>query len=163
MKNRSAFFLRLQTAYLQIVILLLAIGALAILLWEPQIEGRNAHATQFQIYFHDPFLACTYIASLALFTGLYQAFRLVGYIRENRIFSPAAITALRIIKFCALTLVAFVVAGEISILFSQSDDRAGGVFMGGLIGFGSLVVAAAAALFQRILQSALAMKPKVPV
>jgi hypothetical protein len=27
------------------------------LLWEPHIEGRNAHATLFQIYFNDPFLA----------------------------------------------------------------------------------------------------------
>jgi hypothetical protein len=37
---------------------------------------------------------------------------------------------------------------------SNSDDRSGGVFMGVLITFGSVVIATAAALFARILQNA---------
>jgi len=36
---------------------LIGVGVLAGLLWEPQIEGRNVNATQFEIYFKDPFLA----------------------------------------------------------------------------------------------------------
>ena len=51
-------------AFLQFVIALVGIGALALLLWDPHIEGRNAHATLFEIYFKDPFLACAYIASI---------------------------------------------------------------------------------------------------
>ena len=34
-----------STIFLQVVIMLIGIGALALMLWEPQIEGRNAHAT----------------------------------------------------------------------------------------------------------------------
>ena len=58
------------TAFLQIVIVLIGIGVLALLLWEPHIEGRNAHATLFEIYFKDPFLAYAYIASITFFVAL---------------------------------------------------------------------------------------------
>jgi hypothetical protein len=39
-----------------------------------------------------------------------------------------------------------------------SDDAAGGVFMGVLITFGSIVIATAAAVFERILQNAVDIK-----
>lgn len=45
------------TLFLRAVLALADIGALALLLREPKIEGRNAHATLFAIYFNDPFLA----------------------------------------------------------------------------------------------------------
>ena len=54
-------------------------------------------------------------------------------------------------------MVGFVAAGEIFIMLGSSDDRAGGVFMGVLIAFGSLVIAAAAAMFERILQDGIGM------
>jgi hypothetical protein len=50
--------------FLQVVIVLIGIGVLAFMLWEPHVEGRNAHATVFEIYFHDPFLAYAYIGSI---------------------------------------------------------------------------------------------------
>jgi Protein of unknown function (DUF2975) len=126
--------------FLQTVIVLIGIGAVALLLWEPHIEGRNAHATLFQIYFNDPFLAYAYIASVPFFVALYQAFKVLGY------------------ADCAISIIGFVAVGEISIMLGDSDDRAGGVFIGLLISFGSLVIAAAAAMFERILQSAVDMK-----
>ena len=43
-------------------------------------------------------------------------------------------------------------------MLDDSDDRAGGVFMGVLITFGSIVIATAAATFERILQNAVDMK-----
>jgi hypothetical protein len=39
-----------------------------------------------------------------------------------------------------------------------SDDAAGGVFVGVLITFGSIVIATAAAMFERILQNAVDIK-----
>jgi len=73
--------------FLQTVIVLIGIGAVALILWEPHIEGRNAHATLFQIYFNDPFLAYAYIASLPVFVALYQAFKVLGYAGQNEVFS----------------------------------------------------------------------------
>ena len=146
---------RIAIVFLKIVVVLIGLAALAFLLWEPQIEGRNAHATFFEIYFTDPFLAYAYVASIPFFVALYQAFSVLGYAADDRVFSQASVKALRTIKFCALTIIGFVVAGElIFILFNDSDDRAGGVFMGILIGTGSLVVTAAAAMFEGIVSSA---------
>ena len=147
--NRAPIF------FLRIVVLLIGIGALAWLLWEPHIEGRNAHATLFAIYFKDPFLAYAYVASIPFFVALYQTFKVLGYAGQDKVFSQASVKALRTIKFCALAIIAFVVAGEfIFILFNNSDDRAGGVFMGILIAFDSIVVAATAAMFEGILRNA---------
>jgi cytochrome bd-type quinol oxidase subunit 2 len=147
-----------STIFLQVIIVLIGVGALTLLLWEPHIEGRNAHATLFQIYFNDPFLAYAYIGSISFFVALYQAFKVLGYVGSNKVFSQAAVKALRIIKYCALAIIGFVAVGEIFILLNKSDDRAGGVFMGILITFGSVVIATAAAMFARILQSAVDIK-----
>jgi len=152
--------MRSSTILLQIVVVLIGIGALALLLWEPQIEGRNAHATLLQIYFNDPFLAYAYTASIAFFVAIYQAFKVLGYARQEKLFSQASIKALRTIKFCATAIIAFVAGGEIFIMVGNSDDRAGGVFMGILIAFGSLVIAAAARTCEGILKNAADMKSR---
>ena len=150
---------RSSTIFLQVVIVLIGIGALALLLWEPQIEGRNAHATLFEIYFKDPFLALVYIGSIPFFVALYQAFKVLGYAGQNKVFSQAAVKALRTIKYCAIAIIGFVVVEEIFIMLNHgSDDPAGGVFMGILITFGSIVIATAAAMFERILQNAVDIK-----
>src|SRR5439155_6264357 len=147
-----------STVFLQIVIVLIGIGALALMLWEPHVEGRNAHATVFEIYFKDPFLAYAYIASIPFFVALYQGFKVLGYAGQNKVFSQAAVKALRTIKFCAIAIIGFVAVGETFIMLGDSDDRAGGVFMGILITFGSIVIATAAAMFARILQNAVDIK-----
>ncbi len=153
MKKRS---LVVPTIFLQAVVVLIGIGAFAFMLWEPHIEGRNAHATLFEIYFKDPFLAYAYLASTAFFVGLYQAFKVLVYIRQNRAFSQAAVKALQTMRSCALAIIGLVAVGELFIILdNRGDDRAGGVFIGILITFGSAVIATAAAMFERILQNAM--------
>ena len=147
-----------STIVRQVVSVLIGIGALARMLWEPHLEGRNVHATLFEIYFKDPFLAYAYVGSIPFFVALYQAFKVVGYAGQNKVFSQAAVKALRTIKYCAIALIGFVAVGELFIMMGDSDDRAGGVFMGVLITFGSIVIATAAATFERILQNAVDMK-----
>jgi hypothetical protein len=150
---------RSSTIFLQVVIVLVGIGALTLLLWEPQIEGVNAHATNFEIYFKDPFLALVYAGSIPFFVALYQAFRVLAYVRHDTTFSPATVKAMRTIKYCAIAIIGFVVVEEFFIMLNHGDDdAAGGVFMGVLITFGSIVVATAAAMFERVLQNAVDMK-----
>jgi hypothetical protein len=149
---------RSATIFLQTVIVLIGIGALALLLWEPHIEGVNAHAKFFEVYL-DPFIALVYIGSIPFFAALYQAFKILGYAGHHKVFSPEVVKALRTIKYCAVTIIGFVVAEEIFIMVNHgSDDAAGGVFMGVLITFGSIVIATAAAMFERILQNAVDIK-----
>lgn len=149
-----------STIFLQGVIVLVALGALAVLLYEPHVEGRNVNATLFQIYFRDPFLAYAYTASIAFFVGLYQAFKLLGLIRQERVFSPDSVQALRTIKRCAIALVGFVggALGYVFLVVRGTDDIAGGVAIGVVMVFSSTVVGTAAAVCERLLQSALDIK-----
>jgi hypothetical protein len=147
-----------STIFLQAVIVLIGIGALVLLLWEPHLEGVNAHAAFFEVYV-DPFIALVYIGSIPFFVALYQAFKVLGYAGQHTIFSQAAVNALRTIKYCAIVIIGFVAVEEIYIMLNHgNDDPAGGVFMGVLITFGSVVIATAAAVFERVLQSAVDMK-----
>src|SRR6188474_3336131 len=139
---------RTSTIFLQAVIVLIGVGALALLLWEPRIEGVNAHATNFEIYFKDPFLALVYAGSIPFFIALYQAFRVLSYVRQDRTFSLATVKALRTIKYCAIAIIGFVVVEEIFLLLMNNGDEenpGAPIFMGILITFPSIVVATAAA------------------
>lgn len=151
---------RISIIFLQVVIIALGIGALVLLLLEPRVEGVNTHATTlYEIYFDDPFLMLVYAGAIPFFIALYQAIKLLGYSGRNQIFSLAAVTALRTIKYCALAIIGFVILEEIWIMLNHgNDDATGGVMMGVFITFGAIVVAAAAALFERTLQHAVDLK-----
>ena len=134
---------------LQAAVLLFGVAVLAFLLIEPQFEGRNAHATQFQVYFNDPFLVFVYLGSIAVFAAVYQAFRLLGQVAGSGVFPPSAPKTFHFIRNCALTLIGFVAVGLVIIVKQESDDPAGGVAMGLLIGLASTAVALVASLFER--------------
>jgi hypothetical protein len=141
-----------STIFLQVVIVLIGIGVLAFLLWEPQLEGRNVNATLFEIYFKDPFLAYIYLAFVPFFVALYQALKILEYARRDEIFRQRSVRALRIIKYCALTTATFIFGAEayLFIFIRGKDDIAGGVMMGAFIILVSAIIATAAAVFGRI-------------
>lgn len=148
---------RSSTIFLQIVVVLIGIGALALMLWEPHVEGVNANATLVEMYF-DPYVVYAYIASIPFFVAISQAFKLLGYTRHNQVFTQEAVKALRTIKYCALAIIGFVGVSVVFMIFGERDDRPAGVFMRLLITFPSIVVATVAAMFERILQKAVELQ-----
>ena len=144
--------------FLQVVIVLIGLAALALMLWEPHLEGRNAGADLATIYLHDPFLAYVYIASIPFFVALYQAFTLLGHIGHNEVFSSKSVKTLKLIKYCAILIVGFIAGGVAILLLGESDDRPPILAMGTLMSFVSIVIATAAAVFERLLQSAIDIK-----
>ena len=140
--------------------MLVGIGALTFMLLEPHFEGRNAHATLFDIYFKDPFLAYAYLGSIAFYVALFQAFKLLGYIGQDSAFSLNSVRALRTIKYCAIVLVAMIGAAVVYLFIAVrgKDDIAGGVAMGLSMIFIFAVIAAAAAVFEGLLQNAVEIK-----
>ncbi len=146
-----------STIFLQVIIVLIGIGALAFMLWEPHVEGVNKHATVFQMYFNS-IVAYAFMASIPFFMALYQAFKLLGYVGHNKVFSQEAVKALRTMKYCALAIIGFVAVSVIFMIGGDRDDRPAGVFMRILVTFPSIVVATAAAMFQQILQKAVDIK-----
>ncbi|MEX1997817.1 MAG: DUF2975 domain-containing protein [Candidatus Andersenbacteria bacterium] len=152
---------RSSTTFLQVVIITLGIGVLAALLVEPHFEGRNANATPFEIYFKDPFLAYVYLGSIPFFVGLYQGIKVLGYVGQNKVFSQAAVNALRTIKYCAFITAGAIVAADAYLMIaarSNGEDAAGAVMLGIIATFASIVIATAAAVFERVLQNAVDIK-----
>jgi hypothetical protein len=150
---------RISILFLQAVIVLIGIVALVILVRFPLTEGRAANLDLFHIYF-DPFILYGYAASIVFFVALYKAFRLLGFIGQNKVFSSDSVKALKSIKYCAIVLSVLIVAAGlyIRIFHSKDDDPAGFLAICIVTTFVSVVIATAAAIFEKILQNAVDMK-----
>ncbi|MBX3060269.1 MAG: DUF2975 domain-containing protein [Anaerolineae bacterium] len=146
-----------STLFLKVVICLIGIGTLVGLIWLPQLEGRAANLDLIHVYI-DPFIIYAYIGSIPFFVALYQAFKLLGYIEQDQLFSEKAVRALRNIKLCALAIIGFIVAGIVFIILGVEEDPTGVVAMGIYTTFATVVIATATAVFERSLQNAVEIK-----
>jgi hypothetical protein len=151
MKKSSTFFLKG-------VLFLVAIGVLAGLIWFPQTEGRAAHLDLISIY-TDPFILYIYLASIPFFVGLYHAFKLLHFIDANKAFSQGAVNTLKHMKFASFSLIGFIVFAEVYIrFFAHGDDPAGPTMLGMCMALAFGVIAAAASVFQKLFQHAVAIQ-----
>lgn len=150
---------RISILFLQAVIVLIGIAALSIMIRFPLTEGRARNLDLFRIY-SDPFILYGYASSIAFFVALYKAFKLLGYIGQNKLFSLNSVRTLRSIKYCAIILsILIVTAGVyIRIFHNKEDDPAGFLAMCIVSTFISIVVATAVAVLEKILQNAVDMK-----
>ncbi|MDO8600519.1 MAG: DUF2975 domain-containing protein [bacterium] len=154
-----------STIFLQIVIVLIGIVALAIMIRFPLTEGRAVNLDLFHIY-ADPFLVYGYLVSIAFFVALYQAFKLLGLIGQNKVFSLSSVKALRTIKYCAIILSVSIVMAALYIRIScctvaevdGGDDPAGFIAVSIVATLISIVVATAAGVFEKLLQKAVDIK-----
>ena len=153
------------TIFLQIVIVFIGICALALLLWEPHLEGVNTNAGFFEVYL-DPFVVYIYLASVPFFVALYQMIRVLGYVGQDETFSQAAVRALRKIKYCAFITTSAIIATDVFLLvhahlypeIGAVDGPEGAVVLGLVAAFTSVVIGTAAVVFERILQKATELK-----
>lgn len=150
---------RIPILFLKGVIVLIGIVALSIMIRVPLTEGRAEHLDLFSIY-TDPFILYGYASSIAFFVALYKAFKLLGYIGQNKLFSQHSIRTLRSIKYCAIiSSITIVMAGVyIRIFHHKDDDPAGFLGLCIILTFISIAVATAMAVLEKILQNAVDMK-----
>ncbi len=147
-----------STLFLKVVILLIAIAAIAGMLWFPLTEGRAANLDLLSIY-ADRFIIYIYIGSVPFFVGLYQAFKLLNFIDANKAFSKGAVNTLKNIKFASLSLIGFIAFALFYIrFFAGGDDPAGPTMLGVIVAFAFGVIATAAGIFQKLLQNAVNIK-----
>jgi hypothetical protein len=148
-----------SSIFLQVVIVLIGIVALAILIRLPLTEGRAVNLDLVSIYL-DPFILYGYTASIAFFVALYKAFKLLGYIGQKKAFSSDSVKSLKSIKYCAIILsILIVIAGlYIRLFHSKEDDPAGFLAISFVATFVSIVIANAAAILEKLLQNAVDQK-----
>lgn len=150
---------RVSIIFLQTVIVLISIVALAILIWFPLTEGRATNLDLLSIY-SDPFILYGYAASIAFFVALFKAFKLLEYIGQNKVFTLNSVKTLKSIKYCAVVLSILIVAAGlyIKIFHNKEDDPAGFLAICFVSTCACIVVATAAAIFEKLLQNAVDMK-----
>jgi hypothetical protein len=147
-----------STLFLKLIILLLGIVVLAWMIVFPRLEGRATNLDLISIY-TDPFIIYGFIASIPFFVALFQAIKLLGYVERDTIFSPTAIRAVRVSKYCALATIGFLVGALFYIrVMAQGDDPAGPTMIGFIAIVTSAVIATAAGVFEKLLQNAVALK-----
>lgn len=150
---------KLSTIFLQVVVLLIGLVAVAILIRLPLVEGRATNLDLFSIY-ADPFILYGYAMSIAFFVALYQAFKILGNVRRNNLFSSDSIKALRIIKYCSIILcISIVLAGVyIKLFHHKDDDPAGFLALCIITSFISLAVATVVFVLEKSLLNAIDLK-----
>lgn len=137
--------------FLQAVTVLVGAAALLFMLWEPHLEGRNAGATFFEVYFNDLFLAYIYLASLPFFAALYQVYRILQNIGQNKLLSQETVTAFKKIKYCAFITMGAVLAADAYLALaarSNGEDAAGAIMLGIIITFISITAGTAAGVLE---------------
>jgi len=141
---------RTSIIFLQVIIVLIGIAVLSIMIRFPLMEGRAENLDLFNIY-ADPFILYGYVSSIAFFVALYKAFRFLGYIGQNKLFSSDAIGTLRSIKYCSVMLsISIVMAGlYIKIFHNKEDDPAGFLAMCAVTTFIFMAVAIATGVFEK--------------
>jgi hypothetical protein len=127
----------------------------------PLTEGRAANLDLSSIY-SDPFILYGYAASIPFFIALYKAFKLLGYIRQNKIFLLNSVRTIRSVKYCAIALSILILMGGIyiGIFHNNDDDPAGFLAMCIITTFISIVIATGAGVFEKILQNGVDIKSK---
>jgi hypothetical protein len=148
------FMKRGSTLILKIVIILIALGVLALCVFVLPTGIRSDEVGDYL-----PILMGMYVPAIPFFIALYQAIKLLNYIDRNKVFSEVSVKALKHIKYCAIAICVLYTAGMPYIFYvADKDDAPGVVAIGFVFIFASLVVAAAAAVFQRLLQNVLDIK-----
>lgn len=150
---------KISVIFLRAFILLIGIVALFILIRFPLMEGRATKLDMLSIYL-DPLILYGYATSIAFFIALYKAFKLLGYVGQNKVFSLASLQTIRSIKHCAIALSVLIVAAGVYIrLFhDKADDPAGVLALCMVTTLIAIVAATTAAIFERVLQNGIDIK-----
>lgn len=100
-----------------------------------------------------------YITAIPYFYALHQTLRLLSYIDGNKAFSELSVKALRTIKYCGATIAGLFALGAPYVFYVADRDDAPGILALNLVFIAaSLSVAVFAAVLQRLLHDAIALK-----
>ncbi|MGX9134879.1 DUF2975 domain-containing protein [Rummeliibacillus sp. JY-2-4R] len=148
------------TVFLKIALLVIGAPVLALCIFMATMIVKNiAQGIVGWDYAVLGMITIMYIAAIPFYMALYQAFKLLSYIDQNKAFSELSVIALKKIKNCAITISCLYVVGlPLFYIFAQLDDAPGVVIIGMMLVFAPIVIAVFAAVLQRLLQEAIHIK-----
>lgn len=149
-----------STTFLKAVIVLFGLAALALCVFVvPEIAGFAAELYPDMSYIQALVMIDLYGAALPFYIALFQAFKLLGYIDQNKAFSDTSVQVLKNIKNCAVAISGmFVIGMPLFYLMAERDDAPGIIVIGMIIILASMVIAVFAAVLQKLLNEAIELK-----
>jgi biotin transporter BioY len=149
-----------STIFLKIAVFLIGTPVLALCIFGLPILAKEAAESNSEFtYVLYGILIVMYVSAIPFFIALYQAFKLLSYIDNNKAFSEISVKALKNIKFCAITISCLYVIGmPFFYIFAELDDAPGVILIGMVFIFAPMVIAVFAAVLQRLLQEAINIK-----
>ncbi|WP_299091816.1 DUF2975 domain-containing protein [uncultured Metabacillus sp.] len=149
-----------STLFLKIAVILLGLPVLVMCIFlVPELGNVAAKLLPEFAFIKYPVFIVFYASAIPFYFALYQAFKLLRYIDKNEAFSQISVTALKKIKYCAMTISCLhVLVLPLFYLFAEIDDAPGVIFVGLVVPFASMVIAVFAAVLQRLLQEAIDIK-----
>lgn len=155
------FFMgKITTMFLKVAVILLGIPVLALCIFlVPEMANfakelvPNFSYINYFVYF------ALDASAIPFYFALYQAFKLLRYIDKNQAFSGLSVSALKKIKYCAVTIsILHLLVLPLFYLFAELDDAPGVIFVGLVVPFASLIIAVFAAVLQKLLKEAIDIK-----
>lgn len=147
-----------ETLFLKFVVFLIGLPVLALCLFGLPSLAKEA-IEHFPSYWVYPAFIGMYGAAIPYFCVLYQAFRLLSYIDKNIAFSELSVKALRMIKYCAITIsILYLASMPLFYHIADADDAPGLILIGLAINFAPIVIAVFAAVLEKLLKDAIDMK-----
>ncbi|OHB15327.1 MAG: hypothetical protein A2605_03390 [Candidatus Zambryskibacteria bacterium RIFOXYD1_FULL_39_35] len=152
-KNISTLILKATVVVLGLIVIALCIFALPSMWKGGSIEFAEAS------YAVKLVVIGLYATTVPFFIALWQALKLLHYIRKDMAFSDLSVKALKNIKYSAIIIGVLYMSGE-PLLFpiADADDAPGLVVIGFAIACAPFVIAAFANVFQKILQDGIEIK-----
>ena len=152
-----------ETLLLKLAIIALTVPILAIcIVLVPRLATGITEEYPALVPFKYPFILAIYATARAFFGILYQACRILALIEANQAFSIQSKVAIQRIKFGALSIA--VIYGLTLPLFyyvADHEDAPGILVIGLVLAFAALVVAAFAAVLQKLVNNALEIKSEM--
>lgn len=148
------------TTFLKLAVILMGVPILALCIFlVPEIGGFAAELLPDIIYIKYIVLIFFYVTAIPFYLALYQAFKLLNYIDNNKAFSELSVIALKNIKHYAITIsMLYVVGMPLFYLIGDKDDAPGIIVIGLGIIFASIVIGVFAAVLQKLLKEAIDIK-----
>ncbi|EJS69383.1 DUF2975 domain-containing protein [Bacillus cereus] len=149
-----------STLFLKTVVILIGIPVLAMCIFlVPKIGNFAAELYPDIAFIKYLVFINLYATAIPFYYALYQAFKLLSYIDKNNAFSELSVSALKNIKYCAMTIsVLYVLGMPLFYLIAERDDAPGFIIIGMIMVLASMVIAVFAAVLQRLLQDAIDIK-----
>jgi len=151
---------RVSTLFLRAAVVALGIIALGLsFLLLPEIYYNFENEFPSIGYLAYPIVAILGAALAPYFVALYQTMKLLKYIDTNQAFSMLSVSALRKIKYSGLVFSGlFIALLPFVYMVAEVDDAPGLIILGMVFAGAPMVIAVFAALLEKLLENAIAMK-----